>query len=228
MRDMETQSALTITGLNHSVDTNNGKLDILKGINIEIKDGESVAIIGSSGSGKSTLLGLMAGLDQHTGGSIQLYGEKLEALDEEGRAILRGKYVGFIFQSFHLLPSLTALENVMLPNELKGERSANDRAHSLLAAVGLEHRLDHYPRQLSGGEQQRVAIARAFASAPKILFADEPTGNLDSKNGELVEDLLFDLNREEGTTLVVVTHDPELAQRCDRQIEIADGMLKES
>lgn len=228
MQDMETPSALTIRDLNHSVDTNNGQLDILKGINIEIKGGESVAIIGSSGSGKSTLLGLMAGLDQHTGGSIELFGEKLESLDEEGRAILRGKYVGFIFQSFHLLPSLTALENVMLPNELKGEKSADDRAHSLLEAVGLVHRLDHYPRQLSGGEQQRVAIARAFASAPKILFADEPTGNLDSKNGGLVEDLLFDLNKEEGTTLVVVTHDPELAKRCDRQIEISDGMLKES
>ena len=228
MQDMETPSALTIRDLNHSVDTNNGQLDILKGINIEIKGGESVAIIGSSGSGKSTLLGLMAGLDQHTGGSIELFGEKLESLDEEGRAILRGKYVGFIFQSFHLLPSLTALENVMLPNELKGEKSADDRAHSLLEAVGLVHRLDHYPRQLSGGEQQRVAIARAFASAPKILFADEPTGNLDSKNGDLVEDLLFDLNKEEGTTLVVVTHDPELAKRCDRQIEISDGMLKES
>lgn len=228
MQDMETPSALTIRDLNHSVDTNNGQLDILKGINIEIKDGESVAIIGSSGSGKSTLLGLMAGLDQHTGGSIELFGEKLETLDEEGRAVLRGKYVGFIFQSFHLLPSLTALENVMLPNELKGEKSANDRAHALLEAVGLAHRLDHYPRQLSGGEQQRVAIARAFASAPKILFADEPTGNLDSKNGDLVEDLLFGLNKEEGTTLVVVTHDPELAKRCDRQIEIADGMLKES
>ncbi|RDL46218.1 ABC transporter [Marinomonas piezotolerans] len=225
---MEMKSALTIKGLDHSVETSNGTLDILKGINIEIKDGESVAIIGSSGSGKSTLLGLMAGLDQHTRGSIELYGEKLETLDEEGRAILRGKFVGFIFQSFHLLPSLTALENVMLPNELKGEGSANDRAHQLLEAVGLQHRLSHYPRQLSGGEQQRVAIARAFASAPKILFADEPTGNLDSKNGGLVEDLLFDLNKEEGTTLVVVTHDPKLAERCDRQIEITDGEIKES
>ncbi|MBM6550018.1 ABC transporter ATP-binding protein [Marinomonas ostreistagni] len=228
MQDTEKQSVLTIKQLNHSVATANGSLDILKGINLEIKDGESVAIVGASGSGKSTLLGLMAGLDQHSDGSIVLYDKALEALDEEGRAILRGQHVGFIFQSFHLLPSLTALENVMLPNELKGERSAEQRARALLASVGLAQRLTHYPRQLSGGEQQRVAIARAFASAPKILFADEPTGNLDSKNGALVEDLLFELNEKEGTTLVVVTHDPELAKRCDRQIEIFDGELKES
>lgn len=228
MQDTETLSALTIEKLNHSVTTSNGELDILKGINLDIKDGESVAIVGASGSGKSTLLGLMAGLDQHTQGTIKLYGEALETLDEEGRAILRGKYVGFIFQSFHLLPSLTALENVMLPNELKGNGKADDRARELLEKVGLSHRITHYPRQLSGGEQQRVAIARAFASAPKILFADEPTGNLDSKNGTLVEDLLFELNRQQGTTLIVVTHDPELAQRCDRRIEIHDGELKES
>ncbi|SBS31715.1 Lipoprotein-releasing system ATP-binding protein LolD [Marinomonas aquimarina] len=228
MQDTDTLSALTIEKLNHSVTTSNGQLDILKGINLHIKDGESVAIIGASGSGKSTLLGLMAGLDQHTEGSIRLYGEALEQLDEEGRAILRGRYVGFIFQSFHLLPSLTALENVMLPNELKGNRKADDRARELLEKVGLSHRIEHYPRQLSGGEQQRVAIARAFASAPKILFADEPTGNLDGKNGVLVEDLLFDLNKQQGTTLVVVTHNPELAARCDRQIEIHDGELKES
>ncbi|MCC4275894.1 ABC transporter ATP-binding protein [Marinomonas communis] len=228
MQDTEILSALTIEKLNHSVATSNGKLDILKGINLSIRDGESVAIVGASGSGKSTLLGLMAGLDQHTQGSIRLYDQPLEQLDEEGRAVLRGQYVGFIFQSFHLLPSLTALENVMLPNELKGDRSAKDRAQSLLEQVGLSHRMSHYPRQLSGGEQQRVAIARAFASAPKILFADEPTGNLDSKNGALVEDLLFELNQKQGTTLVVVTHDPELAARCDRQIEIHDGELKES
>ncbi|MAF16900.1 MAG: ABC transporter [Marinomonas sp.] len=228
MQDTETLSALTIEKLNHSVATSNGELDILKGINLSIRDGESVAIVGASGSGKSTLLGLMAGLDQHTQGSIRLYDQPLEQLDEEGRAVLRGQYVGFIFQSFHLLPSLTALENVMLPNELKGDRSAKDRAQSLLEQVGLSHRISHYPRQLSGGEQQRVAIARAFASAPKILFADEPTGNLDSKNGALVEDLLFELNQKQGTTLVVVTHDPELAARCDRQIEIHDGELKES
>ncbi|SBT18785.1 Lipoprotein-releasing system ATP-binding protein LolD [Marinomonas gallaica] len=228
MQDTETLSALTIEKLNHSVTTSNGELDILKGINLDIKDGESVAIVGASGSGKSTLLGLMAGLDQHTQGTIKLYGEALETLDEEGRAILRGKYVGFIFQSFHLLPSLTALENVMLPNELKGNGKADDRARELLEKVGLSHRITHYPRQLSGGEQQRVAIARAFASAPKILFADEPTGNLDSNNGTLVEDLLFELNRQQGTTLVVVTHDPELAQRCGRRIEIHDGELKES
>ena len=228
MQDTETLSALTIEKLNHSVATSNGELDILKGINLSIRDGESVAIVGASGSGKSTLLGLMAGLDQHTQGSIRLYDQPLEQLDEEGRAVLRGQYVGFIFQSFHLLPSLTALENVMLPNELKGDLSAKDRAQSLLEQVGLSHRISHYPRQLSGGEQQRVAIARAFASAPKILFADEPTGNLDSKNGALVEDLLFELNQKQGTTLVVVTHDPELAARCDRQIEIHDGELKES
>lgn len=227
MQDTETMSALTIEKLNHSVTTSNGELNILKGINLNIKDGESVAIVGASGSGKSTLLGLMAGLDQHSEGSIRLYGEALEALDEEGRAVLRGRYVGFIFQSFHLLPSLTALENVMLPNELKGNRKANDRARELLEKVGLSHRMEHYPRQLSGGEQQRVAIARAFASAPKILFADEPTGNLDGKNGVLVEDLLFELNKQQGTTLVVVTHNPELAGRCDRQIEIHDGELKE-
>ncbi|WP_424960648.1 ABC transporter ATP-binding protein [Marinomonas balearica] len=220
--------ALVTKDLGHTVKTSEGPLTILKGINLEIKQGESVAIVGASGSGKSTLLGLIAGLDQHTDGEIYLQGHALSALDEEGRADLRAQYVGFVFQSFHLLPSLSALENVMLPAELKGDTSARETAIELLTKVGLDHRLNHYPRQLSGGEQQRVAIARAFASNAKILFADEPTGNLDSKNGVLISDLLFSLNEDNGTTLIMVTHDAKLAERCDRFVEIEAGELKES
>lgn len=203
------------------------ELCILKGTSLEIKRGESVAIIGPSGSGKSTLLGLLAGLDEPTDGDIWLAGEHLNALDEDGRAALRSKLVGFVFQSFQLLPGLTALENVMLPLELRGDRRAAKVARDYLERVGLAHRLDHYPRQLSGGEQQRVALARAFAPQPDILFADEPTGNLDAETGASVNDLLFSLNAQSGTTLVLVTHEPILAKRCARRITLSAGEIVE-
>lgn len=194
---------------------------------MQILESESVAIVGSSGSGKSTLLGLLAGLDVNTSGDIQLYDQEFSKQTEEERALARGQYVGFVFQSFHLLPSLQAIENVMLPAELKGDKDARRKAQVLLEKVGLSHRLTHYPNQLSGGEQQRVAIARAFASNPKILFADEPTGNLDEENGKLVIKLLFDLNQSQGTTLVMVTHDNDLAMMCDRQLVMSAGQLTE-
>ncbi len=186
-----------------------------------------MAIIGASGSGKSTLLGLLAGLDSATGGQIELCGQALERLDEDGRAELRSRNVGFVFQNFQLLPALTALENVMLPLELQDDPNAAADALQLLDRVGLQNRLDHTPLQLSGGEQQRVAIARAFATQPAVLFADEPTGNLDRKTGEKVIELLFDLNREQHTTLILVTHDTHLAERCQRQLELIDGQLVE-
>ena len=194
---------------------------------MEIKESESVAIVGASGSGKSTLLGLLAGLDVNTSGEVFLYEQAFSGQSEERRALIRGEYVGFVFQSFHLLPSLQALENVMLPAELKGDKEARKKAEVLLDKVGLSHRLTHYPNQLSGGEQQRVAIARAFASNPKILFADEPTGNLDEENGKLIIKLLFELNQSQGTTLVMVTHDNELAKMCDRQLVMSAGQLTE-
>jgi putative ABC transport system ATP-binding protein len=194
---------------------------------MKIKESESVAIVGSSGSGKSTLLGLLAGLDVNTSGEVFLYDQAFSGQSEERRALIRGEYVGFIFQSFHLLPSLQAIENVMLPAELKGDKEARKKAEVLLDKVGLSHRLTHYPNQLSGGEQQRVAIARAFASNPKILFADEPTGNLDEENGKLIIKLLFELNQSQGTTLVMVTHDNELAKMCDRQLVMSAGQLTE-
>jgi putative ABC transport system ATP-binding protein len=204
-----------------------GELAILKGINLEIKSGETVAIIGASGSGKSTLLGLLAGLDTASEGAVTIDGIDLQGLTEDGRAELRGRDVGFVFQSFQLLPALSALENVMLPLELKGDRNASVRAAEYLDRVGLADRREHYPRQLSGGEQQRVAIARAFAGSPRILFADEPTGNLDRATGDRVADLLFALNREEGTTLVLVTHDLRLAERCGRRLQMDSGELVE-
>jgi len=202
-----------------------GELEILKGINLEIKSGEVVAIIGASGSGKSTLLGLLAGLDEASAGRVIIGDTELGALDEDGRALFRGREIGFVFQSFQLLPALTALENVMLPLEMQGQADARAQADHFLERVGLAERVDHYPRQMSGGEQQRVAIARAFASKPRILFADEPTGNLDTATGERIIDLLFELNREEGTTLVLVTHDLKLAERCDRRLELDAGEL---
>jgi putative ABC transport system ATP-binding protein len=204
-----------------------GELAILKGINLEIKSGETVAIIGASGSGKSTLLGLLAGLDTASEGAVTIDGIDLQGLTEDGRAELRGRDVGFVFQSFQLLPALSALENVMLPLELKGDRNASVRAAEYLDRVGLADRREHYPRQLSGGEQQRVAIARAFAGSPRILFADEPTGNLDRATGDRVADLLFALNREEGTTLGLVTHDLRLAERCGRRLQMDSGELIE-
>ncbi len=207
------------------VATASGDLVILDGIDLEINRGETVAVVGASGSGKTTLLGILAGLDSATGGTVQLLDETLTELDEEARALVRGRHVGFVFQSFQLLASLTALENVMLPAELRGEAIAETQARELLVKVGLGDRLGHYPRQLSGGEQQRVAIARAFASNPTVLFADEPTGNLDTHTGEVIIDLLFELNEEFDTTLIMVTHDVRLADRCDRTIAISAGRI---
>ena len=206
-----------------SVDTSEGVLTILKGVSLKFEAGEAVAIVGASGSGKSTLLGLMAGLDISSSGEIILDGHELSSLDEEERAVLRGQLVGFVFQSFQLLPSLTALENVMLPIELKGDAAAREKAVDLLDRVDLTERWHHYPNQLSGGEQQRIAIARAFATEARILFADEPTGNLDTATGAKIVDLLFDLNEAFSTTLVLVTHDERLAARCDRQVRLVAG-----
>jgi putative ABC transport system ATP-binding protein len=202
-------------------------LAILDGLSLRVGAGESVAIVGASGSGKTTLLSLLAGLDLPTAGEVRLAGASLTALDEDGRARLRAGRVGFVFQSFQLLPGLTALENVMLPAELAGHADAGRRARTTLEQVGLERRLGHYPHQLSGGEQQRVAIARAFAAEPQILFADEPTGNLDLATGARIVDLLFELNRSRGTTLILVTHDTALAQRCGRVLTLRGGKLHE-
>lgn len=218
-------SILSARNLSKVVPSAEGELRILDRIELDVAAGDSLAIIGSSGSGKSTLLGLLAGLDLPSTGSVELAGQVLERLDEDQRARVRAEQVGFVFQSFQLLDSLNALENVMLPLELEGHANARERATELLGRVGLGERLSHSPRQLSGGEQQRVAIARAFAADPKILFADEPTGNLDSHTGEHICDLLFELNRERGTTLILVTHDPRLAARCQRQIRLAAGRI---
>ena len=211
--------------LGKTVLTSDGSLDILSSVTLTIKSGESLAIVGASGSGKSTLLSLLAGLDTPTQGSILLKGQNLIAMDEDGRAELRNQSVGFVFQSFQLLPGLTALENVMLPLELRGEKRAKELAANLLNRVGLSHRLTHTPLKLSGGEQQRVALARAFVTEPAILFADEPTGNLDSKTGEQIIELLFKLNQEKQTTLILVTHDNALATRCQRTIKLEAGRM---
>lgn len=222
---MSAVSMVRAQSVTKRVNTQEGELIILHPINLQVMSGESLAITGASGSGKSTLLGILAGLDVPSSGEVFLLDEDLTAMDEEGRARVRAKYVGFIFQSFQLLPGLTAVENVMLPMELRGDKRAHERAGEFLARVGLMQRLHHYPQQLSGGEQQRVAIARAFASQPKILFADEPTGNLDTTTGARIIDLLFELNREEGTTLMLITHEERLAERCQRRIELAAGKL---
>lgn len=210
------------------VSTAESELEILRGIDLEIKRGETAAIVGASGSGKSTLLGLLAGLDAPSSGEITLDGTNIVNLDEDERATLRSEKVGFVFQNFQLLPALTALENVMLPLELAGIDSAREKSEEFLSRVGLAERFHHYPRTLSGGEQQRVAIARAFASQPLILFADEPTGNLDTTTGATVVELLFGLNKEEGTTLVLVTHDNTLAGRCQRKFTMTAGHLEEA
>lgn len=217
---------LTVQGLGKRVRSPGGELDLLHDVSLSISAGESVAVVGASGAGKSTLLGLLAGLDTPTAGRVMIDGTDLFGLDEDQRAQLRAEKVGFVFQAFQLLPNLTALENVMLPMELAGRRDALDVAGSVLQRVGLGARAGHYPKQLSGGEQQRVAIARAFAPHPTVLFADEPTGNLDRNTGARIIDLLFELNAEQGTTLVLVTHDPSLAQRCGRQVELEDGRLR--
>lgn len=216
---------ITVKNLNKIVDTQEGKLQILKDIGFEVEAAETVAITGESGSGKSTLLSLLAGLDRPTTGDVIIDDLSLSAMDEDGLAQFRAENVGFIFQSFHLLGSLTALENVMLPIELKGQANARAQAKALLDKVGLSHRLGHYPKQLSGGEQQRVAIARAFATKPKILFADEPTGNLDSQTGATIAELLFELNASQDTTLILVTHDEGLAKLCRKQIVLSAGQL---
>lgn len=222
---METETIIKAVDLGKTVSTSEGELSILKGIDLEIKKSETVAIVGASGSGKTTLLSLIAGLDVPSRGDIYIGPHLITGMDEEQRANVRSEMVGFVFQTFQLLASLTALENVMLPSELKSDPLAEAKARDLLARVGLEHRLHHYPRQLSGGEQQRVAIARAFASSVEILFADEPTGNLDSETGAKIIDLLFDLNEDFGTTLVLVTHDLRLADRCGRAIQISSGKI---
>ncbi|MNF29544.1 ABC transporter ATP-binding protein YtrE [compost metagenome] len=218
-------SILTARNLSKVVASAEGELTILHDLSLALNKGDSLAIVGSSGSGKSTLLGLLAGLDLPSNGTVALAGHDLAALDEDQRARIRAEHVGFVFQSFQLLDSLNALENVMLPLELEGHADARQRAHALLDRVGLGQRLTHYPRQLSGGEQQRVAIARAFVAEPDVLFADEPTGNLDSHTGERISDLLFELNRERGATLVLVTHDERLAHRCQRLIRLEGGHL---
>ncbi|MFB2829401.1 ABC transporter ATP-binding protein [Aeromonas jandaei] len=223
---MSSTPIIVVKGLGKSVSLGQESLTILEGIDLQVNSGETVALVGASGSGKSTLLGLLAGLDLPSLGSIEILGKSLGELDEEGRARLRAEQIGFVFQSFLLLPTMTALENVMLPAELRGERDCEPRARELLAAVGLGERLHHMPPRLSGGEQQRVAIARAFMTRPSLLLADEPTGNLDSKTGDKVIELLFELNRKHGTTLVVVTHDRELASRCQRQLVMTAGRLE--
>ncbi len=219
------QVVVKTDGIAKVVPTAEGQLTILEGIDLEINAGETVAIVGASGSGKTTLLGILAGLDLPSSGQAFLGGVELTSLDEEKRALVRGEQVGFVFQTFQLLASLTALENVMLPGELRGEPGAEREALALLEKVGLAERTHHYPRQLSGGEQQRVAIARAFASRPNVLFADEPTGNLDTSTGQKIIELLFELNAEYDTTLILVTHDDRLAARCQRVVEIAAGRL---
>jgi putative ABC transport system ATP-binding protein len=218
-------SVLAARGIGKTVKSGDRDLVILRDIDFAVMPGEAVAIVGASGSGKSTLLALLAGLDTPTAGSVLLDGADLFALDEDARAELRGRAVGFVFQSFQLLPSLTALENVMLPLELAGRADAEAAAREILARVGLAERLQHYPKHLSGGEQQRVALARAFVVRPKLLLADEPTGSLDAESGEAVIALLFELNREAGTTLVLVTHDEQLARRCQRALRLAAGRI---
>jgi putative ABC transport system ATP-binding protein len=222
---MEKKTVLEARSLRKQVTSPEGMLTILDDVSLAVAAGETVAVVGASGAGKSTLLALLAGLDEPTAGKVWLEGVELSALDEDGRAAARARHVGFVFQAFHLVPSLTAIENVMLPLELAGRPDARGAARAVMQQVGLGPRLGHYPRQLSGGEQQRVAIARAFVTRPSVLFADEPTGNLDTATGGRVIELLFDLNSANGTTLVLVTHDREIAGRCSRVIEMDAGRL---
>lgn len=224
---MQIPYAVEAVSLSKSVVSNDTTLPILTGLNLAVPSGERLAIIGSSGSGKSTLLGLLAGLDTATSGKVLITGEDIGQMDEDGRAAMRARTMGFVFQSFQLLGSLTAFENVMLPLQLAGRSDAHAIAMAALESVGLAARATHYPKQLSGGEQQRVAIARAFAAKPAILFADEPTGNLDVATGEAIIKLLFDLNAQSGTTLVLVTHDMQLAKRCQRVLSLQHGVLHE-
>ncbi len=218
-------AVLAALGVSKQVSSPEGSLTILDDVTFSVAPGESVAVVGPSGAGKSTLLALMAGLDLPSSGTVWLNGAEMTGLDEDGRALLRAAHVGFVFQSFHLVPSLNALENVMLPLELAGAPDAERRARDVLGQVGLSERARHYPSQLSGGEKQRVALARAFATHPAVLFADEPTGNLDSRTGGQVIDLMFDMNRSAATTLVLVTHDRDLAARCERELALEAGRL---
>jgi putative ABC transport system ATP-binding protein len=220
---MQDQVVLEARHVSKTVPSPEGSLTILADVSLSVRAGESLAIVGASGAGKSTLLALLAGLDSPTTGQVFIAGADLTELDEDGRAQIRGRHVGFVFQSFHLIPSLTAVENVMLPLELGNRPDARQAAMQALADVGLTARAAHYPKQLSGGEQQRVAIARAFVTHPAVLFADEPTGNLDTATGQKITDLLFELNRSIGSTLILVTHDRSLAQRCGRVLELAAG-----
>ena len=219
------ETIVRVETLGKTVPNGSTGLTILSDVSFDVGAGEAVAIVGVSGSGKSTLLGLMAGLDTPTAGRVYIKGHDLFSLDEDGRAALRARHLGFVFQSFQLLPAMTALENVMLPLELAGDRDARNAAAKMLERVGLQERLNHYPKQLSGGEQQRVAIARAFVTQPTLLLADEPTGNLDAATGTQVIELMFELNAERGTTLVLVTHDESLSQRCDRVLRLSAGQL---
>ena len=224
---MPSHIAVEARNIAKHVTSNDTSLTILSPLTLSVQAGEQVDIVGRSGSGKSTLLSLLAGLDVPSEGEVLIEGQPLSTLDEDGRAAMRADYMGFVFQSFQLMHALTALENVMLPLQILGRQQAIDVAQAALAQVGLSHRLQHFPKQLSGGEQQRVAIARAFATQPSILFADEPTGNLDVDTGQQIIDLLFDLNRQRGTTLVLVTHDQALAQRCQRVVTLTQGQLQE-
>lgn len=225
VENMAEKPVVEVLGLGKQVENGGEPLTILQDISFDVMPGETVAIIGASGSGKSTLLGLLAGLDVPSQGEIRLDGVSLAALDEDARAVQRGKLLGFVFQSFQLLPSLTALENVMLPLELAGQKQASQVARDWLERVGLGHRLQHYPKHLSGGEQQRVALVRAFAPAPRLVLADEPTGNLDVATGKQIIELMFDLNTRQGTTLILVTHDEAIAARCGRVLRIQAGCL---
>lgn len=224
---MQALPIVQANNVHYEVSNHHKQIHILRGLNLSIFTGEQVAIIGSSGSGKSTLLSLLAGLDVPSSGNVHIQGQAFSTLDEDGRAEVRSRSMGFVFQSFQLLPALTALENVMLPLQLKNNPQAKTIALEALKKVGLSERIRHYPKQLSGGEQQRVAIARAFATQPSILFADEPTGNLDQATGQMIIELLFAMNAEAGTTLVLVTHDMQLANRCQRQLKLQNGVLIE-
>lgn len=225
MAESNSAPIVRAVGLSKQVETGESRLTILDNVSFDIAAGEAVAIIGASGSGKSTLLGLLAGLDMPTAGTVSIGNTDLFTLDEDGRAVLRSRLVGFVFQSFQLLPALTALENVMLPMELAGDAGAQGNARAMLERVGLGARVGHYPKQLSGGEQQRVAIARAFVREPRVVFADEPTGNLDSATGAQIIDLMFELNRERETTLILVTHDEAISRRCGRALRLIAGRL---
>jgi len=223
--DVSDAASIVLEDVSLSLDSQSGTVSILKGVDLEVTAGQSIGIVGPSGSGKTSLLMIMAGLERATSGTVTVAGENFGTASEDDLARLRGTDIGIVFQSFHLVPTMTALENVALPMEFAGEADPFDRATAVLDTVGLSHRLDHFPAQLSGGEQQRVALARAMANRPRILLADEPTGNLDAASGSTVVDLLFDLHRQNGTTLVLITHDPSLANRCERVLEIHDGAI---